>query len=329
MRLIRPLPVLYLCCILLTITSCHNENRQAEREEHGIDLTAAGDTVELFGENLISDKLNERDMAISVDGNEMYYSVTTPDHAVMAIVGLKKTGSSWTDPELVPFSGVYKDIEPFLSPDGKRLFFSSNRPLDENDSIDDFDIWFVERSGGEWKNPRNVGSPVNSLKDEFYPAVTASGNLYFTASIEGTKGAEDIFLSRYNDGVYQAPVSLDTTVNSQRYEFNAYVSPNEDLIIFSSFGRPDGFGGGDLYFSRKDPAGKWSAAKNMGKLINSDKLDYCPFADTERGVFYFTSTRSGEIPESQKDLSDIYRMADRILNGQGNIYRIKLSALPL
>ncbi|WP_321538323.1 hypothetical protein [Flavobacterium piscinae] len=46
---------------------------------------------------------------------------------------------------MVSFTGKYKDLEPFLSTDGLKLYFASNRPLTESGEPKDFDIWYVER----------------------------------------------------------------------------------------------------------------------------------------------------------------------------------------
>ncbi len=129
--------------------------------------------------------------------------------------------------------------------------------------------------------------------------------------------------------MYQDPIPLDTGVNSEVYEFNAYINPEENLIIFGSYGRPDELGGGDLYFSKKDEKGHWSVAKNMGSLINSDKLDYCPFIDYPRGNFYFTSDRTTDENNTFSSVEDFIKDSNGLNNGMGNIYRIGLEHLDL
>ena len=115
--------------------------------------------------------------------------------------------------------------------------------------------------------------------------------------------------------------------NTAFFEFNAYVSPMEDLIIFSSFGREGGLGGGDLYLSKKDDRGLWSKAKNLGPLINSERLDYCPFVDIERNNFYFTSNRQRIDDKKVVDFSEFQEMIQGVGNGQGDIYRIRLDSI--
>ncbi|MBK8496879.1 MAG: PD40 domain-containing protein [Chitinophagaceae bacterium] len=161
------------------------------------------------------------------------------------------------------------------------MFFSSNRPLSGSE-IKDFDIWVVEKENGKWGEPRNLGAPVNTKEDEFYPSITKTGNLYFTAAYKNGIGKEDVFMAKLENGKYGEPVPLDTAVNSKTYEFNAFVSPDEDFIIFTSYGRKDDNGRGDLYMSIKDASGNWQPAKHLS-MLNSAKLDYCPFVSFDKG----------------------------------------------
>jgi WD40-like Beta Propeller Repeat len=91
-------------------------------------------------------------------------------------------------------------------------------------------------------------------------------------------------------------VALDTGVNSALYEFNAFVSPDEQFILFTAFGRKDDKGRGDIYVSTKNEKGNWLPAKNL-EVINSEKLDYCPIVSFDNKTLFFTSERH-VIPES-------------------------------
>lgn len=191
----------------------------------------------MFGEGLISTVINERDFALSPDGRELYYTISTPKSTFQTIVVSRKINENeWTKPEVVSFAGEFSDLEPALSADGNTLYFSSNRPL-TGSKPKDFDIWKVTRSGKEWGKPENIGAIINTDGDEFYPSIAKNGNLYFTAAYPGGIGKEDIYLSKLTGSSYQNPSVLDTAVNSQSYEFNAFVSPLEDYILFTSYGR--------------------------------------------------------------------------------------------
>jgi Tol biopolymer transport system component len=242
---------------------------------------------------------------------------------------MEKMENGWSTPEILPISGVYQDIEPFFTPDGNRLYFASNRPISQDSSRNDYNLWYADKLADGWAPPVALDTIINTRGDEFYPSLSSRGNLYFTASRNDGPGLEDIFLAEYSNGKFQNPVPLDSAINSTKYEFNAYISPAEDLIIFSSYGRSDGMGGGDLYFSTKSDNGNWMEAKNMGALVNSEKLDYCPFVDWERNNFYFTSDRA-MVPEHRlTSVTELVDVSNSILNGHGNIFRVSLERLNL
>jgi hypothetical protein len=290
------------------------------------DLTHSPDTLEVFGRNVISTPLYERDLAISPRADEIIFTVGDYRQNIRCLVSMQKVSDAWGEKVILPFSGQYQDIEPFITPDGDRLFFASNRPLTENSVQSDYNIWSSQKMDGYWREPTALSDLINTEGDEFFPSVANNGNLYFTATRSNGVGREDIFLSRFIDGIYQIPEPLDTNINTTTYEFNAYISPDEDLIIFSSYGRSDDLGGGDLYFSKRLADGQWVKSENL-KSINSNKLDYCPFVDFSRGNFYFTSERLGN-STGIKSITDLERQANQVQNGFGDIYRISLQQLP-
>lgn len=292
-----------------------------------IDLEQSPKEVTIFGEGTVSTGMYERDMAISPDGNELMYTLSNHKQTIRSLVSISKNGDAWGEPQIVSFSGQYQDLEPCFSVDGQRLYFASNRPMDEDTSRTDFNIWMVQKTEHGWGEAQPLDPIINTPKDEYFPSVSKNHNLYFTATRENGIGREDIFGSEFVNGQYQTPLPLDTNINSETYEFNAYISPDEDLIIFGSFGRKDGLGGGDLYFSKKDEAGNWSKAKNMGEQINSKYVDYSPFIDLPRGNFYFTSERFEPTKERMNTVADLIERSNETLNGMGNIYRVALEEL--
>jgi hypothetical protein len=135
------------------------------------DFSAVPESAKLFGEGIVSTGMYERDMAISPDGKEMFYTIVGPLNAFSAIIYLQKDEkNNWSKPEVASFSGEYSDMEPAFTKDGKKLFFVSNRPV-TGDSVNDFDIWYVEKMNGQWVHPVNIGMPVNTHANEFYPSV--------------------------------------------------------------------------------------------------------------------------------------------------------------
>ncbi len=268
-----------------------------------------------------------RDFTMDNSGKEVYVSIQSATETVSVISKLTKQADSWTV-EVASFSGKFKDLEPFLSPNGLRLYFVSNRPL--HDSIQqpkDFDIWYVERSNEKsaWGKAKNLGSPINSEGNEFYPALAANGNLYFTSDREGSIGKDDIFFSEWKENEYTVPVALDANVNSEGFEYNAYISKDESYLLFGGYRREDGLGSGDIYISFKDALGNWSKAKPLPANINSPFMDYCPFVNETNQQIYFTSRRDAVPSSALKSISELKGYLNSYQNGSSRIYKATFS----
>ena len=270
---------------------------------------------------------NIRDLTISANQDEVYFSIqnTSEDRAVIAV--MRRKNNIWQKPEITSFSGKFRNIEPFLSSDGLRLYFASNRPLENEDiTPKDYDIWYVQRKNinSDWSEPINIGAPVNSKNDEFYPCVTLSGNLYFTSDAVKSHGKDDILISKWDGKQYLEPENLGLKVNSAGYEFNAFVSPNETFIIYTCYGKEDGFGSGDLYISYKDKNENWDYPKNLGIDVNSKQMDYCPFYDTSTQILYFTSKRVEPSQKEFKSLTEFETEITKYENGFSRIYKTNI-----
>jgi hypothetical protein len=284
-------------------------------------------SIEPFLPEIIAEFPNVRDISISSNGREAYFSVQSYMGDLSAIVMINKEADDWSKPEVASFSGKFHDIEPFLSPDGLKLYYASKRPINASEvTSKDFDIWVVERTdmNSKWSQPINLGAPINTSGNEFYPAITTNGNLYFTSDGPLSLGKDDIFFSKYENGKYTAPLSLESSINSEGYEFNAFVAPDETFLIFTAYNRKDGLGNGDLYISYKNNEGHWGIAKNLGDTINSNKLDFCPFVDPATNTLYFTSKRniikkSFTTQQSVKTLLDEMNIYQ---NGLSRLYKI-------
>ena len=241
----------------------------------------------LFAPNIISDEFGNRDMAISPKGDEIFYTLQFQNgRSFSTVMHCQKKNGKWSDPAVARFCGRYNDLEPAFSADGKRLYFSSSRPVSGNQNKD-YDIWYVTKQNGQWGNPQNMGTPVNTDKNEFYAAVAVNGNIYFTREMEGKD--EDIVVCRLDNNKYDTAVSLPGAINTTGAEFNAFVAPDESYIIFTGYKRKNNYGAGDLYISKKNENGEWMEAKNLGDKINGTGITYCPFITPDKKYFFFSS----------------------------------------
>lgn len=271
--------------------------------------------------------INTRDLALSSTQDEVYFTVQNTNEEVSVIAFSKKENKKWTKPKLMNFTRKFRDIEPFLSSDGLKLYFSSNRPM--HDSISkpkDYDIWYVERSNlkSEWSIPKNLGAPVNTSNNEFYPSLAKNGNLYYTSDGSKSVGKDDIFFSKWENNHYSEPTTLGLNVNSAGFEFNAFVSPDEKFLIFTGYNRAEGLGSGDLFISYKDKNGEWEKAKNMGTEVNSSLMDYCPFYDAKTETLYFTSKRNSVSNLGFKTMEELEKEINKYENGFSRIYKLNI-----
>ena len=286
-------------------------------------------SVQPFLPDIFKQFSSVRDFTISSSQDEAFFTAQSSLGELSVIINIKKENRKWSEPEIAPFSGKYQDLEPFITPDGLRLFFASNRPLsDTTNKAKDFDIWYVQRENrnSTWSSPINIDPPINTENNEFYPSVVTNNNLYFTSDASNSKGKDDIFFSEWQDGHYSTPVSMSDSINSEGYEFNAFISPDESFMIFSGYNREDGFGSGDLYISFQNSSGTWSEAKNLGSEINSDKMDYCPFVDANTKTMYFTSKRSqlDYLPSGFKTIHELLSEMNKYENGLSRIYQVSM-----
>jgi len=285
------------------------------------------DTPKLFARGILSDGLSNRDFTISPAGDEVFFTIQQPRFALSAILHLIKTDGQWGKPEVAPFSGKWHDLEATFSPDGQYIYFSSDRPITGN-AKKDFDIWRVKRlPGGQWGEPKNLGLTVNSAKDEFYPSITKSGNLYFTTELENGRGSEDIVVCKPTANGYSKPELLAEDIDSKYDEFNAFVDPDEQFILFTSYGRMDDMGRGDIYISHKDKSGRWLPVKHLPTSINSSSLDYCPYVTRDKQYLIFTSNRlNPEFADGKtRDVEQVKALLSSPGNGMDDIYWVKFN----
>ncbi len=283
--------------------------------------TPPGRQPKLFAPGIVSTPLTERDASWTPDGKEMYFSVSVEGVWVIARVR-QLTDGSWSEPEVAPFSGRYNDIEPCAAPDGQRFFFVSWRPLSGQGEPETVSrIWVMDREGDGWGKPRDLGAPINSDLNVFYPSVTRDGTLYFTRREKDN--TEFIWRARFRDGHYETPEKLPAVVNSAPTQFNACIAPDESCLIVSAWGRPDSVGSTDYYVAFRNPDDTWSKPINLGPDINTPVDEYTP-AFSPDGRYFFFQRKQGELARHRPNRPLTYRELsqrfNRPENGLGDIY---------
>ena len=299
------------------LACCAQQNGFPTRDLY-LSQKTPGDSPELFAPGIVSTHHHEHSSpAFSPDGSEVYWSVFVNFLGPQVILYSKEEDGRWAPPEVAPFSGQYSDGQPFLTRDGRKLFFESQRPINQDSEIaGDIDLWVVERTAEGWGEPKHLGFPINSDAWERGPTVSDHGNLYFSSMREGGFGQSDIYCSEWIDGAYSEPKNLGSNINTDDYETWPYIAPDERFIIFDS--GPKGI---VVSFLRKD--GSWSEPiRTAERLQTKGSDDRFPMLSPDGRYFFFVSNRSIGNPYFEKplNLGEIKEEAERPGNGFGDVY---------
>jgi hypothetical protein len=200
----------------------------------------------------------EYGITISPAGDEMMFALGNWPYKRTMII--KYENNHWTSPDTVSFSTTRSAEEAIYSPDGTRVYYYAYSPPNP---VGGADLCYSVKTGPDWSVPVNLGTPLNTIQDEYHPCVVADSSVYF----ENVAGR--ICYSKYQNGEYQPRVLMPALFNDPDMAWgNPFVSPDESYFIFNS-SRPGGSGGTDLYISYKKTDGTWTNPKNLGNIINT------------------------------------------------------------
>ena len=308
--------------VIVAVTTC----AQGLMAPRGYASTQPMRSPVIFGDGVISTGDFESHPAFAPDGLTLYFLKSTPTFSFWTIVVSRYVDGRWTAPEVAPFSGRYSDADPFITADGKKFYFISNRPV-SGKTTRDLDIWVMDKTENGWSEPRNLGKPVNGDAQEWFPTLASDGTLYFGSSRAGGRGATDIYRSQFINGNYQEPENLGSAINTEFDEYEPLIAADQSFLIFMAASRPDcNSRSGDLFVSyRKD--GSWTKATNLGNQINSPREEYSPVISPDGKYFFFASTRGRTSPDKQMKYEDLIGWLRGTRNGLGDIYQMDFSAL--
>lgn len=179
---------------------------------------------------------NEGAQALFVDGKRYFYTACNRRNGLGAcdLYYVEQVNGKWNVPELMsfPLNTRYSEKQPSISPDGKKLYFSSNRPGGKGK----MDIWVSELdTNGYWKEPVNLGDSINTAGDEIAPYIHFDNKtLYFASDTWMGMGGKDIFISRLHNNAWSKPKNLGYPINTHEEEFGLIVSANGRKAYFAS-----------------------------------------------------------------------------------------------
>lgn len=246
----------------------------------------------------------------------------TPDHSTVffthaereqrTIMVSQLRDGTWSVPKPASFSGVWRDIEPVMAPDGSYLIFISNRPGAAGaPPLDGYfggqvrpgqggALWRVDRKGDGWSEPVRLPDIVNSDTATYSPALAADGSIYFNRPDPVTRKSH-IYWAKADGRGFRKPEPLpmsDGTIS----DFDAAVAPDQSFLVFSS-PRPPAKPGTAILFVTYRRSGGWTPPQPLGAGIEGYEARLSP----DLKALYFSSEAPAG-PTSEKGQSRIYQI---------------------
>jgi WD40-like Beta Propeller Repeat len=342
------IPALLVCAAAIARPGLRPHSQPTQSSSPPYHVAGPVSSPQVFAEGIISTEEDEIGGAFNADGTEFYFTrlvayTTLPRLGILCVSHFRD--GRWTPAEVLPFSGKYLDYPPRFDSTGTRLLFASSRPLPDG-VRGHIRIWEVDRTPTGWGQPRPLPAPVNAPDNIWNgdPAESSDGTLYFSSD-RGSAGNIHIFHARRLAGNYSEPEKLGPEINSEFNDYQPFISPDGNVLIFASSGegeppyrhRPEDIATGgqpyprsDLYLSVKRN-GKWSPARHLEHGINTFAEEEFPFLTPDGKYLFFSSERSPfTVPTAHRlDYQELESHLHSVFNGHGNVFYIGAAALEL
>ncbi len=249
----------------------------------------------VFAEGLISTQAEEWRISFTPDGQTAYFARSDgffPQTREATIMETSVVDGVWSEPVVAAFSGEFPDIDPWVSPDGEHIYFSSIRPIG-GETRGDVELFRVDRTEDGWSEPVHLAE-LGSELDELGLSVAADGTAVFASDRPGAVGGWDLYIAAADGDGFTPPEPLEE-LNTPVWEFNPAIAADGTTLVFTSIGREGGVGLGDLFVSQRDGDG-WSADRPL--TLNTGADEYHPSLSADGETLYFLRrTTDGDIFE--------------------------------
>lgn len=152
----------------------------------------------------------------------------------LEIFTAEKQNGNWSNIQPFAYNKVeeYSVGHPALSPDGKVLYFVSDKP----GGMGDTDIYYsLRKDDGSWGEPFNAGTVINTPGRESFPYVDAKGKLFFASDGHTGMGGLDIFSAEGAQGNWRQVKNLGYPINTPKNDYGImFTEPGEQGLLSSN-----------------------------------------------------------------------------------------------
>jgi len=202
----------------------------------------------------INSSYNEGAQTISPDGKYLFFTLCNAEsgYGSCDLYWSKRIGGRWSRPRNfgAPVNTNFWESQPSIAPDGKTIYFTSNRPGGEGGT----DLWKTEMvDEGVFTIPVNLGNTVNTASEEDAPFIHPDGTtLYFVSTGHPGLGGRDIFFSQLlADNSWSTPKNMGYPINTSADELNIFINAKGTKAFYAS-DKEGGVGGLDIYYFMLD-----------------------------------------------------------------------------
>ena len=168
----------------------------------------------------------------------------------------RRGAEGWSPPFPAPFNSDSVEFDPAFSPDGRTLYFHSDRPGGAG-GTDLYAVGFdPERQA--FATPVNLGRRINSAGNEWAPLPTRWGSLIFASDGWGGEGGMDLFEADLSGAREARPRNLGPQVNTALLDFDATITTDAGALIFSSGRMSEDEAIVSLFRSVREGDGSWA-----------------------------------------------------------------------
>lgn len=154
-------------------------------------------------------------------------------------------------------------------------------------NIDENILIAIKNEKGEWQQGQSIGDNINTPLNEGMASISGDGKtLVYTHC--GKKGNCDLYIAHYVGDAWTGPFNMGEVVNTGGWDSEPTLSADGRRIYFAS-DRKGGYGGFDLYVTKKSQHGTWSQPENLGPAVNTSADEVTPFVHADGKHLYFAS----------------------------------------
>jgi ankyrin repeat protein len=253
-----------------------------------------GERPEVFALDIVSSIDGEHgNVVFSPDRTEAYWSsfriVQDAGYSHCEVMTSRVEDGRWTAPEpafFAPDTQNRADV-PFCSPDGRRIYFLSRRPLEPGGRSGKERVWFVEKTEEGWTDPRAISDAVNKLDIHWQISVTRDYTLYFSS------GELGICRSACVNGEYGPPEPVGNAAGDDFSGGSPYIAPDESYLLFNAKRAENPGHRGGLFVTFKDGKGEWTKPVYAGNHLFSDAGSICHQVSHDGKYLFLLSARNG------------------------------------